>query len=126
MSAPGLLLALLSWIQALAHVTKPQHINGNLLDMRELDFGQEPLLTFRRVDAPMEQNWLRDERSLDCPNRRLKKLKALDNAARANLDWLLRIGRETGKKEISDADFPDAFDRPGSAPSGLAPASPAS
>jgi hypothetical protein len=88
-----------TWMQAISHVTKPQQINGNLLDMRGLHLGQQPLLTFRRVDPP-----------LDCPNKLLPKLREFDNASQRNLDWLLRIGRAAGKAEISNTDFPAAFD----------------
>ena len=101
-----------TWMQAISHVTRRQQINGNLLDMENLHLGQEPLLTFRRVDPPLETDWLRNQLGLDCPNYLLAKLREFDNPARTNLDWLLRIGRAAGEHEISDTDFPAVFDAP--------------
>ncbi len=110
-----------TWMQAISHVTKPQQINGNLLDMRDLHLGKDPLLTFRRVDPSLDASWLQSELTLDCSERVVKKLREFDNASRRNLDWLLRIGQATGKAEITDADFPTAFDETNSSAAAAPP-----
>jgi predicted acylesterase/phospholipase RssA len=104
-----------TWMQAISKVTAGEFINYNLDDMSGLRILDEPLLTFRRVNPKFEKDWLESlgER-FALSDKKLTQLRDFDRASRGgwNMDLLLEIGLATGERDISDHDFPSAFDLP--------------
>lgn len=99
-----------AWLQALSRPSKPWLINANIEDMRGLSVVDEPLLTFQRVNALLEHDWLSRELGMSLTRRELERTREFDWAGRRNLEVLDEIGVKTGERSIAAADFPPAFD----------------
>jgi len=100
------------WMQAISKCPRPYYINTNLLGMEGLSIVEQPLLTFRRINPRLENDWLERElgTAFRYSARVLARTRELDRSDRRNLDRLLDIGLATGEKLISSDDFPAVFD----------------
>jgi hypothetical protein len=78
--------------------------------MRQMRIMQEPLLTFRHVNARLEKAWLNDHLRLDFRDRVVMELRDFDNASPKNLARLCDIGSAAADKFVSEEDFPPQFD----------------
>jgi hypothetical protein len=107
-------------LQALSEPRKPRYINRELKSMENMRWVGEPLLTYQRCDASMEDADVREALGLKtAPERRIKQITKgmlqLDNASRQNLDNLYLLGlaagvpNKEGRGGIEMADFPDVF-----------------
>lgn len=111
--AQSLNLKLMQWL------SEPRNcwtINSEVDDLRDeglfkLIGHSEPLLTFSRYDIKLEASWLRDKMGMtDLTDRDLRRLQALDDVSQVPL--FKSFGRRAAAHQVSDADFPPAFDRP--------------
>ena len=66
-----------------------------------------PLLRFRRYDAPLEADWLKDKLNLSFSQVQLDSLRDFTNPR--NIAKLHDIGREAAKRQIQAEHFPDDF-----------------
>jgi hypothetical protein len=100
------------WMQAISKCPRPYHVNSNLLGMRDLRVVDQPLLTYLRINARLEHDWLEAVLGPEFKytDNVLARTRELDRSDRRNLDRLLSIGLATGKKMVSPDDFPPAFD----------------
>jgi predicted acylesterase/phospholipase RssA len=107
-------------LQALSAPRKPWFINRELRDMKEMRWAPEPLLSYQRFDASMEDEDVREALSLQGANaRRIKRITKgmlqIDNASATNLRHLYSLGvavgapRKDGSGGIDAGDFPEAF-----------------
>jgi hypothetical protein len=107
-------------LQALSHPRKPWYVNRELGDMRGQGFVPEPLLTFQRCDADLDDKAV--AAALGLQGKELRQLPSithglmqLDNAHKTNLRYLYALGHAAGDKRpdggggIEAADFPEAF-----------------
>jgi hypothetical protein len=105
----ALTLTLLQWLSASSN---PWRINSEIGDLSEDYLGQrqglaKPLLRFRRYDAPLEAEWLKDQLNRVFPKAELESLRDFTNPR--NLDKLYEIGSEAAKKQIKAEHLPDDF-----------------
>lgn len=105
----ALTLTLLQWLSASSN---PWKINSEIGDLSEYYLGQrqglgKPLLRFRRYDAPLETDWLKEQLNLDFSNIELDSLR--DFTDPRNVSRLYDIGSEAAKKQVQAQDFPDDF-----------------
>jgi predicted acylesterase/phospholipase RssA len=98
------------WLQALSEPARPFEVDVQLGDMRQMRIMQEPLLTFRHVNARLEKAWLNDHLGLDFRDRVVMELRDFDNASPKNLARLCDIGSAAAEKFVSEEDFPPQFD----------------
>jgi hypothetical protein len=107
-------------LQALSAPRKPWFINRELRDMKEMRWAPEPLLSYQRFDASMEDEDVREALSLQGANaRRIKRITKgmlqIDNASATNLRHLYSLGvavgapGKDGSGGIDAGDFPEAF-----------------
>ena len=85
---------------------------AKLATCRNTNLGQrqglvKPLLRFRRYDAPLEANWLKDELKRDFSKVELNGLRDFTNPR--NVNKLYEIGSEAAKNQIQADDLPDDF-----------------
>ncbi len=101
-----LAVATLQWLGV---SRQPWHINSEVGGLDEArPRGMAPLWTFQRYDAPLEQQWLRDNLGIEVDNKALPKLQRLDDDRQ--IPQLLDIGREAGRTQVRREHFPPAFD----------------
>jgi predicted acylesterase/phospholipase RssA len=105
----ALTLTLLQWMSASRN---PWKINSEIGDLSEdyLGHGQglvKPLLLFRRYDAPLEVNWLREQAKRNFSVGELDSLRDFTNPR--NLSMLYEIGSEVAKGQVQAADLPEGF-----------------
>jgi hypothetical protein len=105
----ALTLTLLQWMSASRNAWK---INSEIGDLSEHYLGQrqglvKPLLRFRRYDAPLEADWLKDELKRDFSKVELNGLRDFTNPR--NVNKLYEIGSEAAKNQIQADDLPDDF-----------------
>jgi uncharacterized protein len=101
-----------TWLQALSEPTSPFEVDLQLGSMRQIRIIPEPLLTFRHVNPRLEREWLKRELGVDVSDPMTMQVREMDNASSKNLARLDEIGKATGKKLISELDFPSTFDMP--------------
>ncbi|MBX9925690.1 MAG: patatin-like phospholipase family protein [Hyphomicrobiaceae bacterium] len=109
-----------TWMQAVSvpprtgSAIEVQHlIDSNLGAMRGLKLTAEPLLTYRRADATIDQTWLSQNLGLDYTDNNIKDLRELDCHHRTMHDRCLEIGRAVGSTFVNEDDFPASFDLDG-------------
>lgn len=100
----------LTWLQALSEPQAPFPVDGNLGDMRGLRITREKLLTFKRVNPYLNGDWLKGEIGMEFTDRVLARTREFDNANKANLTRLDKIGMAAGTVLVTEDDFPAAFD----------------
>jgi predicted acylesterase/phospholipase RssA len=105
----ALTLTLLQWLSASSN---PWKINSEIGDLSEDYLGQrqglaKPLLRFRRYDAPLEADWLKEHVERDFSPVELESLRDFTNPR--NLDKLYEIGRAAASKQIQAEHLPSEF-----------------
>jgi hypothetical protein len=105
----ALTLTLLQWMSASSN---PWKINSEIGDLSEDYLGQrqglnEPLLRFRRYDAPLEVGWLMEHSKTSFSGADLASLRDFTNPR--NLDTLYQIGRDAAETQVQASHFPDDF-----------------
>ena len=105
----ALTLTLLQWLSASSN---PWKINSEIGDLSEDYLGQrqglaKPLLRFRRYDAPLEADWLKDQLNRDFSKVELDSLRDFTNPR--NVNKLYEIGSEAAKKQIQAEHLPHDF-----------------
>lgn len=104
-------LSATTWLQAMSECARASDIDGNLEEMHGLRIVSEPLLTFRRVAPRLDADWLKAlNPKFEFTPGEIEKTREMDHSAKANLSRLLEIGTSCGERDITDADFPPAFD----------------
>lgn len=107
-------------LQALSRPRKPWYINRELAAMENQRLVSEPLLTYQRIDASMEDADVARLLALQGKEKKnLSKivagLKQIDNASERNRRYLYALGlaaseaKNPGKDGIEPSDFPDQF-----------------
>jgi hypothetical protein len=106
-------------LQALSAPRKPRYINSEIMSMENMRWVGEPLLTYQRCDASMEDDDVRQ--ALGLQGRQAKRIKSItkgmlqmDNASKNNLRDLYALGLAAGvpregKGGFDADDFPAAF-----------------
>lgn len=74
------------------------------------DSATEPLLSYRRYDAELDHEWLKDELGLEFDEAAVQRMRTLDAYESSALDALIEIGRAVGVHKIDEMDLPDTFD----------------
>jgi hypothetical protein len=105
----ALTLTLLQWMSASSN---PWKINSEIGDLSEDYLGQrqglaKPLLRFRRYDAPLEADWLKEHLNRDFSTAGLDSLRDFTDAR--NLHELDKIGSAAAQKQIQADHLPDDF-----------------
>ena len=100
----------LIWLQALSEPNEPFRVDENLCEMRGLRVMREKLLTFKRINPLLNHDWLKREIGIEFTDRVLARTREFDNADRANLTRLDKIGKAAGEKLVGENDFPPRFD----------------
>ena len=105
----ALTLTLLQWMSASHNAWR---INSEIGDLSENYLGQKqglmkPLLRFRRYDAPLEADWLRDHLKRELSAGELDSLRDFTNPRNARK--LYEIGSEAAHNQVQADHLPDDF-----------------
>jgi hypothetical protein len=105
----ALTLTLLQWMSASHNAWK---INSEIGDLSENYLGQrqglaKPLLRFRRYDAPLEADWLKDHLKREFAAVELDSLRDFTNPHNAHK--LYEIGSEAARYQVQADHLPDDF-----------------
>lgn len=103
-----------TWMQALSKPEAPAHINGKLDDMDGFRVTGEPLLSFQRYNATLEEPDLKSLMGADwCGQNlspiKLKQLQEFDIASAINLRRLSEIGIRAAEEYVKEEHFPTDF-----------------
>jgi hypothetical protein len=101
-----LAISVLQWLGA---SPQPWHINGEIGSLIGASPG-DPLWTFVRYDAPLEEHWLAEHMDEPPLTALLPKLSSLDDDRQ--VPALYRIGLKVGERLVKPEHFPDVFDPP--------------
>jgi hypothetical protein len=104
----------LVWLQALSQPRAPYRVDGELETMQNLRILPQKLLTFRRVNLELQKEVVESCLGQSVTDRVLDRIQQFDNADKANLTRLDKIGKAAAAKLVEEADFPAAFDPPAS------------
>ncbi|HVY87541.1 MAG TPA: patatin-like phospholipase family protein [Hyphomonadaceae bacterium] len=107
-------------LQALSAPRKPKYINSEIGAMEAMRWVKDPLLTFQRCDASMEDKDVLEALGLQGNKARGVKritngMLQMDNASKNNMRYLYALGvaagmpDKDGRTGIDDSDFPAAF-----------------
>ena len=102
----------LVWLQAMSQPRVPYRIDGELETMQNLRILPQRLLTFRRVNVELQKDVVESCLDQKISDRILDRIHQFDNADKANLVRLDKIGKAAGQTQVEEADFPAAFDPP--------------
>lgn len=94
-------------LQAFSKTIQPWTIDREIGDLAQETITEEPLFTYLRYDAPLDQKGLK-ALGLESLTDRLARLRNL--SASEQRDDFLRIGEAAAKQQVSQRHFPAAFD----------------
>ncbi len=91
-------------------------VNAEIGGLDDVLISGASLATFRRIDPPIDDRAVQRYFERPLGPRTVRRLAELDNADKANLERLFRIGQRAAIEEVAATDFPHAFDLPGWSP----------
>ncbi len=95
-------------MQWVASPLDPTYIDSEIEDMRKDLACSEPLLSYQRYNAKLNDRWLRDEIGMKLSAKDLKLIKDMTNPAGMDLGY--EIGQRVAEKYVRPEHFPNIFD----------------
>ena len=113
-------------LQAISNPTKPWYINSEVNRLHTELAGDRPLISYQRYDANIDKKSFLEALNLDHPDvsdrkrdLAFKRIKQMDNGAKANIRNCFEIGKHASA-EVELAHFPSKFNEIFAASSGMA------
>jgi patatin-like phospholipase len=85
-------------MQILGQTDTPWRINSEIGDLKNVLLPQQPLFTFQRYDARLEEDWLRRKLDMNLTKKQVSSLTCMENPK--NIPLLYEIGQAAAEKYI--------------------------